>query len=57
MVVEIFGQEVDFAKGKLHLPETEVRDLGEVESGRHAVELLPADGEPVSLAWELQPPD
>lgn len=55
--VEIFGQEIDLAKGKLHLPDAEVRDLGEVEPGRHAVELLPADGKPASLAWELQPPD
>jgi len=57
MLVEILGREFDFAKAKLHLPDTDVRDLGEVEPGRHQLELLPVGGEPVSLAWELEPPD
>jgi len=55
--VEIFDQEIDLARAKLQLPDAEVRDLGEVEPGRHKIELLPLDGKPASLAWELEPPD
>jgi hypothetical protein len=57
MVVELFGESVALARRTVRFPGVEVIDCGEVEPGRHAIELLPASGlSPELLCWELEPP-
>lgn len=57
MVAELFGEWVELARRTVTLPGVEVVDRGEVEPGRHAIDLLPAPGVPAELLrWELEPP-
>lgn len=55
--VRILGHEVALGHGTLGLPDVEVRDLGpSATDGLRRIELRPAGGGPVSLAWALLPP-
>lgn len=65
MVVEqdlgmtLFNKNLWFARGRLALPDYAVRDLGpakEEDSDIHNVEVVPVRGKPLSLEWQLQPP-
>lgn len=52
------GRKIPLAVGSLLLPEVDVRDLGpagDVPDIRQ-VEIAPPDGEPMQLAWALEPP-
>lgn len=57
LVAEILGEELELAQRTVTFPGVEVIDNGEVEPGRHAIDLLPAPGVPIELLrWELAPP-
>jgi hypothetical protein len=57
--MRLLGEETPFALGRMAVPAIEARDLGPIEEGSdiHKVEITPPNGEPVSVAWELRPPD
>jgi hypothetical protein len=56
-VAEILGEELALAQRTVTFPGVEVVDHGEVEPGRHSIDLHPAPGVPAELLrWELAPP-